>query len=325
MALPLEQVVRQLEDTGIIPANTLADFLPPKSDPKDADALVRELVNHQVLTSFQADEILRGKGSGLVIDNYVLLEKIGAGGMGQVFRARHKRLGRIVAVKVLSPGIVKNESAVARFQREVRAAAKLSHPNIVAAYDAGCAKDVHFLAMELVEGSDLAALVKKNGPFPLPQALNYVLQAARGLAAAHAEGIIHRDIKPANLLLDKEGTVKILDLGLARLQEDAAGQAELTSTGAVMGTVDYMAPEQALNTKAADVRADVYSLGCTLYYLLTGKPAYSGDSLMSRLLAHRDLAIPSLTGQRSAWRCRKGSTPSSRRCWPSRWSTGIRR
>ena len=133
MALPLEQFVRQLEDTGIVAANTLGDFLPPRSDPKDADALALELVRHKVLTPFQADEICRGNGPSLIIDNYVLLEKIGAGGMGQVFRARHRRLGRTVAVKLLSPGIVKDESAVARFQREVRAAARISHPHIVAA------------------------------------------------------------------------------------------------------------------------------------------------------------------------------------------------
>jgi predicted Ser/Thr protein kinase len=172
----------------------------------------------------------------------------------------------------------------------------LSHSNIVAAHDADEANGIHFLAMEYVEGSDLSALVKKNGPLSVAKAINYILQAARGLEFAHGEGVVHRDIKPANLLLDKKGTVKILDMGLARIDGagDTATQAELTGTGAVLGTVDYMAPEQALSTKHVDGRADIYSLGCSLYYLITAHAAYDGDSLMAKLLAHREQPIPPL-------------------------------
>ena len=296
MAVALEQFVAQLEDSGILSGDTLKDFLPPKAEPKDAEELARELVRKKKLTQFQVEEVYRGKGKSLTLGNYVLMEKIGAGGMAQVFKARHRRMDRIVAVKLLPATMTKDQDAIARFEREVKAAAKISHQNIVAAFDADQAEGVHFLVMEFVDGSDLSALVKKDGPLPVDKGVNYILQAARGLEAAHAEGIVHRDIKPANLLLGKNGVVKILDMGLARLSGDvdAPTQAELTSTGAVMGTVDYMSPEQALSTKSADARADIYSLGCTLFYLLTGQATFSGDSLMARLLAHREQPIPAL-------------------------------
>lgn len=298
MTVALDQFVRQLEDSQIVSGETLKDFLPPRGSPADAEGLARELVRQKHLTGFQAQSILHGKAKLLVLGNYVLLEKIGAGGMGQVFKARHRRMDRIVAVKVLPPQVMKQKDVIARFEREVKAAARISHPNIVAAYDADCAGGVHFLVMEYVEGSDLAALVKKDGPLSVEQAVDFLLQAARGLAAAHADGIVHRDIKPGNLLLDRKGVVKILDMGLARIRGDVAGQAELTATGAIMGTVDYMAPEQALSTKSADARADIYSLGCSLFYLLTGKAMYDGETLTEKLLAHQNQPVPSLRSVR---------------------------
>ena len=296
MPVALEQFVKQLEDSGVISSGKLAKYLPPKAHPKDAQELARELVRQKHLTKFQAQEIYQGRAKSLILGNYTILDRIGAGGMGQVFKAEHRRMKRIVAIKMLPRNVTKDAAAVARFQREVEAAARLSHANIVAAYDADEAGGVHFLAMEYVEGSDLSALVKKNGRLPVAKAVNYVLQAARGLEFAHAEGVVHRDIKPANLLLDKKGVVKILDMGLARIDPGgaAAAQAELTGTGAVLGTIDYMAPEQALSAKHVDARADIYSLGCTLHYLLVGKAVYGGDTLMARLLAHRENPIPSL-------------------------------
>ncbi|MFN0054195.1 MAG: protein kinase domain-containing protein [Planctomycetales bacterium] len=295
MPVSLEQFVRQLEDSGIIAGDVLSDFLPPTSQPIDAEDLARQLIRKNLLTKFQAKEIYRGRGKSLTLGNYVLMDQIGSGGMGQVFKARHRRMNRTVAVKLLSAAMNKDSTAISRFEREVKAAARLRHPNIVAADDADEANGVHFLVMECVDGSDLSALVKQNGPFAVEQAVNCVLQAARGLEFAHGEGVVHRDIKPANLLLDKRGTVKILDMGLARIDPgEGSVQAELTNTGAVMGTVDYMAPEQALCAKSADARADIYSLGCSFYYLLTGQAMYEGDTLMAKLLAHRDQPLPSI-------------------------------
>ncbi len=295
-----EQFLQCLADSGLLAAEEIDAVLDglPADQRGDAGQLAQEFLRQQKLTPFQARMLLQGKVKGLVLGNYVILDKLGQGGMGMVLKARHRRMERVVALKVLSPAIVKNPSALQRFQREVKAAAKLSHPNIVAAHDADETKGVHFLVMEYVEGSDLSALVKKQGPLSADLAVSCVLQAAHGLLHAHEAGIVHRDIKPANLLLDGRGVVKVLDMGLARIEggenDPTAVPDELTQSGAIMGSWDYMAPEQAVNTKKADRRADVYSLGCTLYYLLTGKPMFGGETAMEKMLAHREQPIPPL-------------------------------
>ena len=236
MPIALDHFVKQLEDSGVVAPGKLREFLPPQGKPKDAAELARDLIRNNHLTKYQAEQIVRGKSKSLFLGNYVLLDKIGQGGMGQVFKAHHRRMDRIVAVKVLPSEVTQNPASIARFEREVKMVAKLDHPNIVTAYDADQADGVHFLVMQFVEGSDLSVLVKRNGPFDVDEAISFIIQAARGLETAHADGVIHRDIKPANLLLDKKGTVKILDMGLARLEsaERLRTQSEITSTGTVM-------------------------------------------------------------------------------------------
>ncbi|MBY0523264.1 MAG: serine/threonine protein kinase [Gemmataceae bacterium] len=271
---------------------------------------VRDLSKHLVqlgwLTPYQINQLL-GNGADLTVGPYHLLERIGEGGMGQVYKARHQKLNRIAAVKLIRKENRMNPNAVQRFQREAMAAAQLSHPNIVTLYDADHVSETYFLAMEYVEGTDLAALVKQRGRLPIAEACEYIRQAAIGLHHAHERGLIHRDIKPSNLLIVSGSTpgepslVKVLDMGLARLTSTGAaeeGGKEVTQMGAVVGTADFMAPEQAKNASTTDRRADIYSLGCTLYYLLAGQTPFAGANCVEKLLHHQLDEVPAIEKQR---------------------------
>ena len=240
---------------------------------------------------------------------------IGRGGMGDVYQAEHRLMRRPVALKIINRQLVNKPEAVERFHREVRAAARLNHPNIVTAYDAEQAQDTHFLAMEYVEGTELSEIVKRDGRLPVEVACEYARQVALGLSHAHEMGMVHRDVKPQNMMVTPAGDIKILDFGLANfacesVQEDsidseydASGQAtrvikHLTQLGTMMGTPDYIAPEQAKDARRADIRSDIYSLGCTLFYLLTGRPPFEGDSALEKIDAHSKRLPESLTALR---------------------------
>ena len=259
----------------------------------DVRSLGKHLVQQGWLTPYQVNQLLNGQATNLVLGPYRITERLGEGGMGQVYKARHQQLNRTVALKVIRREHLANPNAVRRFQREAQAAAQLAHPNIVTLYDAGQVNDVHFLAMEYVAGIDLAQRVAKKGPLPVAEACEYIRQAALGLQHAHERGLVHRDIKPANLLLAKTATgvvVKVLDMGVARVhgtEETDDAQQPLTQDGSVMGTPDFMAPEQAKNSRKIDHRADLYSLGCTLFYLLTGKVPFPGGTTVEKLLMHQ--------------------------------------
>jgi serine/threonine protein kinase/formylglycine-generating enzyme required for sulfatase activity len=302
MVTTFDEFVDSLVKCGLMSSNEVLSFLeclPLEDQPTTAEQLAQAMYRHGRLTKFQAQAVYQQKTRGLVMGNYIVLDRIGEGGMGQVYRARHSRMKRVVALKILPAATSRSPDAIKRFQREVEAAARLVHGNIVTAFDADEAKGIHFLVMEYVEGNDLASLVREHGPLPVGAAVDYVLQAANGLNYAHAEGVVHRDIKPSNLLLSRDGTVKILDMGLARIhEEEFESGAALTRTGEVMGTFDYMSPEQAMETKNADSRSDIYSLGCTLCVIATGQPLFAGRTPAEKIMAHRERPIPSLRDRR---------------------------
>jgi serine/threonine protein kinase len=228
-------------------------------------------------------------GLPITLGQYELLARLGHGGMGMVYKARHLRLKRLVAVKVISQRRLPDPQAVARFHREMEAVGRLSHPNIVQATDAGEAAGQHFLAMEFVEGRNLAQLVRSGGPLQVADACEIVRQAAVGLEHAHAHGLVHRDVKPSNLMLANDGTIKVLDLGLARLLDNRGDEGEATGSQQILGSPDFMAPEQAQDSRQVDARTDLYSLGCTLYFLLTGQPPFAEpqhNTRLKKVMAH---------------------------------------
>jgi serine/threonine protein kinase len=294
----VHDLVETLERYRLLEADQLSEL--KQSSPSLPDnplTLAAELLRRGWLTSYQINRLFKGQAADLILGHYVLLETLGVGGMGQVFKAREMRLGRLVALKVLPKERIDKPEVVDRFYHEIQAAARLSHPNIIHAYDAEQIGDTHVFAMEYVEGIDLSRFVQQSGSLPVAPACEYIRQAGLGLQHIHENGMVHRDIKPGNLMRAyPDNSIKILDMGLARLREEEREEGEadrLTRLGFVMGTVDFISPEQALNSRQADIRSDLYSLGCTFYFLLTAQVPFPTDEPMAKLIAHScESAVP---------------------------------
>ena len=259
------------------------------------DRLSNGLMNAGILTKWQASKLLAGRSKGFHLGSYRLLRPIGKGGMGMVYLGEHHVMKRRMALKILPPEATDNARRLDRFKEEARACAQLDHPNIVRAYDFAEASGRYYIVMEYIDGIDLQHLVQRDGVLSSAEAIDILSQACEGLAHAHQRGIIHRDIKPANLLLRTDGMLKVSDLGLARI-----GLSELGAqhNQRLMGTADFVAPEQAIDSHNIDARADIYSLGATLFYLLTGRPPYEAETVRQRLAKHQAAEVPDLRAHR---------------------------
>jgi serine/threonine-protein kinase len=293
-------LVEELRELGLLSPEQV-EALSCTADAGELKALARDLIRRGWLTAFQISQVIQGHGRELFLGPYLFLERLGEGGMGQVFKARQRNLDRIEAVKVIRKDRLSNPNTLRRFQREVCATTRLDHPNIVRALDAGLVGDTWYFAMEYVPGTDLAHRLRASGPLPIAEACDYIRQAALALQHAHEKGLVHRDLKPHNLIVvpppagSPFGLLKVLDMGLALVtySEEQDSLTALTQHGFVMGTADYMAPEQAQNAHAVDIRADLYSLGCTLYHLVAGEVPFPGGTLLEKLMKHRlEEALP---------------------------------
>ena len=278
-----------IDKSGLLDKQAVGAFVNScgKALPETANQTADLFVERGVLTRFQAEKLLAGKWRGFFISGkYRLVDRVGAGGMGAVYLCEHVIMQRRVALKVLPIADADDPSALDRFHREARAIARLDHPNIVRAHDIDHEGKLHFLVLEYVDGCNLYELIRNRGPLGVERSANYIRQAAFGLQHAHEGGLVHRDIKPGNLLLDRQGVVKILDMGLARFLEERDAKPRDWEVGNALGTADYIAPEQVENS-LVDIRADIYSLGATLYYLLSGRGPFHDGTVHQKLMWHQ--------------------------------------
>ena len=281
----------------------MVEFQQGGIDCNDSVSIATAMVDRKALTEWQSDKLLQGRHKGFILGRYRLLSLLGAGEMSAVYLAEHILMERRCAIKVLPANKVQDTSYLGRFHREARAVASMNHANIVRAYDVDkqteSGTDIHFLVMEYVEGRNIEQIVKEQGPLDYVSAVDYIRQAADGLGHAHQSGMVHRDVKPGNLLIDSTGVVKLLDLGLARFFKTTDEESlTIKHDEKVLGTADYLAPEQAVDSHQVDARADIYSLGCTMYFALTGHPPFTDGTLVQRLLAHQTKSPPSVRYER---------------------------
>lgn len=287
-----KNLLKNLEKSGIADDGDLRNSLKVLSEKSSGEKvgskqLVAHLIETGLITQWHADKLLAGKYKGFFLDKYKLLGHLGSGGMSSVYLAESKSTSQKRAIKVLPKSKVSDKSYLDRFYREGRAAAKLNHPNIVRVYDINNSGDTHYLVMEYVQGSDLYQTVRNHGALSIEEAVDAIIQCSEGLSHAHEKELVHRDIKPANLLRTDSGLVKILDLGLALFSVEGEESLTVLHNEKVMGTADYLSPEQAINSHNIDHRADIYSLGCTLYYLLTARPPFNKGTLAQRIALHQ--------------------------------------
>ncbi len=287
--------LKLLEMSGIVEKEELRPAIKSLNDQRRAsgnksisvDDLTDHLIDSGLITPWHREKLLTGKYKGFFLGKYKLLQHLGSGGMSSVYLARHKISGQLRAIKVLPKKKVDDKSYLDRFYLEARAAASLNHPNVVRIYDICNEGKTHYMVMEYVKGKDLNEIVAVNGPLSFDTAARYLMGAAEGLKHAHERELVHRDIKPANLLVTDEQKVKILDLGLALVNQDDSASLTVLYNERVMGTADYLSPEQAVDSHDVDLRADIYSLGCTLYFLLTGHPPFPDGTLAQRIAKHQ--------------------------------------
>jgi len=288
--LSIEELLKLIRQSGVVDESALMSFLDARrvDETAEAHSLIEEMVQNGVLTNFQAEQFVLGKWRGFTIGRYKFLERIGVGGMGQVFLCEHLHMKRRVAIKVLPPAKAEQPAALGRFYREARAAATLRHPNVVRTHDIDQDGELHFIVMDYIAGTNLLDIVKRFGPLDIGRATQYVVHIALALDFAFRNKIIHRDVKPGNIMIDREGVARLLDLGLARFLNDHGDQLTLKyDDKIVLGTADYVAPEQIENSHAVDTRADIYALGSTFYFLLAGHPPFPTGSVSQKLLWHR--------------------------------------